>query len=397
MNIDRVKIKNFKSLKDINISLSNLTLITGVNSSGKSSFIQTLLLLKQNQDNIKKDLMKFLLEHLLKKHKKDFLNESILAEDGTAFILNGNYIELGDKSDILYEESSYTDDIIIIEISNEKINLEVHFNEKLGVKYNSRDASPNDIFNINLNANLFLDDMQYICTDRISPMRTYPLSDINIKNNLIGFRGEYTAHFLAEYKNENIFIQELKHPSSITNQYLENTSLWLNEISQNIDIYSTVNPTQQNVLLEYSYKYKDGRTAKYSPLNIGFGITYVLPIIVSILKAKEGDLVIIENPESHLHPAGQSKIAELCAIASANGVQIIIETHSDHFLNGIRVATKKGLLMPEQSKVYYFRKEKDKLETIIDEINIDGDGGIDRYPKGFFDQFDDDLDELLGL
>jgi len=114
-----------------------------------------------------------------------------------------------------------------------------------------------------------------------------------------------------------------------------------------------------------------------------------------LLKAKPNDLVIIENPESHLHPAGQSKVAELCAIASANGVQIIVETHSDHFLNGIRVATKKGLLTPKQSKVYYFRKEKDELETKIDEINIDKKGGIDSYPKGFFDQFDEDLDKLI--
>jgi len=80
---------------------------------------------------------------------------------------------------------------------------------------------------------------------------------------------------------------------------------------------------------------------------------------------------------------------------SANGVQIIVETHSDHFLNGIRVATKKGLLTPEQSSVYYFRKDKDELETKIDEINIDKNGAIDNYPKGFFDQFDDDLDKLV--
>jgi predicted ATPase len=59
------------------------------------------------------------------------------------------------------------------------------------------------------------------------------------------------------------------------------------------------------------------------------------------------------------------------------------------------VATKKGLLTPEQSKVYYFRKEKDELETKIDEINIDKEGGIDSYPKGFFDQFDEDLDKLI--
>lgn len=396
MKIDNVKIKNFKSLKNIDINLSNLTLVTGINSTGKSSFIQALLLAKQNQDNIEKDLTKYLLEKIFKEKNEHYLSESILAESGTSFFLNGNYVELGNRSNILYEEASYDEDIII-EISNHTMGLQIHYNEKSSVTFKPHDKSSNDLFNLKLNINLFLANMQYLCTDRVSPQLAYPQSDINIKKNLIGFKGEYMAHFLAEYKNKNIALKKLKHPNSVTSQYLENASLWLNEISQDIDIYSTVNPTQQNVVLEYSYKYKNGRTNKYSPLNVGFGITYVLPIIVSILKAKEDDLVIIENPESHLHPAGQSKIAQLCAIASSCGVQIIVETHSDHFLNGIRIATKKGIIEPKHSKVYYFRKSIDELETKIDTITINSNGGVDSYPKGFFDQFDDDLDELIGL
>ena len=86
-------------------------------------------------------------------------------------------------------------------------------------------------------------------------------------------------------------------------------------------------------------------------------------VIVAILKAEEGDLLVIENSESHLHPKAQGKIAELCAIASSIEIQIILETHSDHILNGIRVATKKGILKSEQSKIYYFRKEQNRLET----------------------------------
>ena len=139
-------------------------------------------------------------------------------------------------------------------------------------------------------------------------------------------------------------INTLRHPSSKTNQLLENVSLWLGEISNGIDISTKVYNELQQVNLTYNYIYGDNRSNEFTPLNVGFGITYVLPIIVAILKSKPDDLLIIENPESHLHPAGQSKIAELCAIASSQGVQIIIETHSDHFLNGIRVATKKEIL-----------------------------------------------------
>jgi len=371
MKINNVKIKNFKSLRDINIQLNNLTLITGINSSGKSSFIQTLLLLKQNQ---------ILFDNQVKKN----------------LTINGEYVELGNKKDILFEDA-YEENIEIglffeCPASGAESELHIPFNNKtLKIIENNHfvlDAFYNEV-------NLFNDDFQYIMTDRALPSITYGLSDEQVERNLIGFRGEFSAHYLAENRHKSLSIESLKHQNSKTNQLLENVSLWLGEISNGIEISATVYSELQQVNLTYSYIYGDKRTDKYTPLNVGFGITYVLPIIVAILKAKEGDLLIIENPESHLHPAGQSKIAELCAIASANGVQIIVETHSDHFLNGIRVATKKGPLTPDQSSIYYFRKDKDELETKIDEIHIDKNGGIDNYPKGFFDQFDDDLDKLV--
>jgi predicted ATPase len=196
-------------------------------------------------------------------------------------------------------------------------------------------------------------------------------------------------------RHQSLKINKLIHPSSKTNQLLENVSLWLGEISNGIDISAKVYNELQQVNLTYNYIYGDNKSNEFTPLNVGFGITYVLPIIVAVLKSKPDDLLIIENPESHLHPAGQSKIAELCAIASSQGVQIIIETHSDHFLNGIRVATKKEILKPESSQIYYFRKEKNELETKIDKLNIDKNGKIDEWPIGFFDEWDNKLDELL--
>ncbi len=367
MQIKNIQIKNFKSLKNIDIVLNNLTLVTGVNSSGKSSFIQSLLLFKQNQEKF----------YSLRGSKIANINDK-------------KYVRLGNKNDILFE--AVFDENIKINILNDTINHKLEFNsnnlEIEDVQILTEDNEK--LFNI------FYEDFQYISTDRIFPEIFYPMSDEEVDKNLVGTTGEYTAHYLANNRHKEI-MEALKHPNSKTSQLLENVSLWLSEISFNIEVKAKLYDELQQVNLTYQYTYGDNKTRDYTPLNVGFGITYVLPIIVSILKAKKGDLLIIENPESHLHPKGQSKIAELCAIASANGVQIIVETHSDHFLNGVRVATKKGLLKPSDSKIYYFSKEFGELETQIDEINIDDNGGIDRYPKGFFDQFDDDLDELLGL
>jgi len=333
MNIDSIKIENFKSLKNIVLNFSNLTLITGINSVGKSSLIESLLLLRGD--------VIFTNEYIFK--DKDMNKEEV-------------FISL--NNEIIYKNS-----------------------KKIKIK--------------NKNINLFSTTFQYLETNRIAPQKMYGISEEDINNNLLGTKGEFTTHYLNFYKNNRISIKKLKHKNAITHRLIENVSLWLGDISNGIEIKTDIYPELNRVRLSYKYSYN--KRNSYSPLNVGFGLTFVLPIIVAILKAKAGDLLIIENPESHLHPAGQSKVAELCAIASANGVQIIVETHSDHFLNGIRVATKKGLLIPEQSSVYYFRKDKDELETKIDEIHIDENGGIDNYPKGFFDQFDDDLDELLGL
>jgi predicted ATPase len=365
MKIENVKIKNFKSLRNIDISLGNITLLSGVNSCGKSSFIQTLLLLKQNEDRI----------HMT---RNPILN------------IKGNYLDLGNKRDILYQEAF--DENISIEISSNTINSCINFNNK-DLKIVSENFP---LLGTEKSFNLFNEDFQYISTDRVTPSITYGLSDENIKKNLIGIKGEYTAHYLAVNSRKKLQIEALKHPNSKTEQLLENVSLWLGDISNGIEVKAKVYEELQSVNLTYNYSYGDTTTNDFTPLNIGFGITYSLPIIVAILKSKPNDLLIIENPESHLHPSGQSKIAEICAIAAENGVQIIIETHSDHFLNGLRVATKKKIIKPENSQIYYFRKEENSLESITDNLQIDEEGRINQeWPKGFFDEWDNNLDELL--
>lgn len=73
--------------------------------------------------------------------------------------------------------------------------------------------------------------------------------------------------------------------------------------------------------------------------------------------ARPGDMVLIENPESHLHPKGQSAIGRLLAATAANGVQIFCESHSDHIINGVRVAVKEGIIQQNQLAVYYFSRD----------------------------------------
>lgn len=394
MRIDSVKIKNFKILQNIDINLKNLTLISGLNSAGKSSFIQSLLLLKQNQDNLKTTSGLIYVQKLMSKYSVGQELDSAMKEtydlvirQQNKLVLNGKYVQLGGIKDIL-SQAIYCEHISIelgIEDGLYKVSCD---SKELRVNIETDLLSEEKI-------NLFAEDFQYISADRISPNITYPLSEAEIKKDLIGLRGEYTAHYLDENRRKNIAIEELRHENAKTNQLLENVSLWLSEISAGIEVLVKNYSELQQASLTYRYTYGDNTTSEYVPVNVGFGITYVLPIIVGILKSKSGDLLIIENPESHLHPAGQSKIAQLCSIAASCGVQIIVETHSDHFLNGVRVATKKGVIRPEDSQIYFFEKDDLTMSAKVSKLNIDRDGRIDDWPINFFDEWEKQLDELL--
>lgn len=371
---NEIKIKNFKSLKELNVNFKNLTLFTGVNSSGKSSTLQALLLLKQNFQIYGSMIKTF--ELPMETLKNIFQKLSI----------NGEYLDLGLGKNILYDKAE--DDIL-------ELNLKLN-DGQVNFKSNIRESKDEESINCEMSYSDNIEELfsqsnfTYLSADRIVPQSSYKYSKENVLRGNLGKNGEYTIHFLAENKNSSIPLKELQHPEANSNQLLENVDYWLSKISKGIKVIPTVNINFQQSTLQYSY----GGSERL-PQNIGFGVTYVLPIIVAILKAKKGDIIIIENPESHLHPSGQVEIARLCAKASEAGVQIIVETHSDHFLNGVRVAIKERILNNNNALVYYFSRNEEEEKTEVQKIEIDKNGKIDEWPKGFFDEWDIQLEKLL--
>jgi predicted ATPase len=172
---------------------------------------------------------------------------------------------------------------------------------------------------------------------------------------------------------------------------------WLSEISPGVIVDFMEQPTRDSFLSFFKFNIKDGLTNNIRPQHVGFGISYALPTIVTLLSAKPDKLIILENPEAHLHPKGQSKIGEMMARAAQGEAQLIVETHSDHIINGVRVAVKEGKLDPEKVKIFYFDRNPDSKEhySFVREMNIDADGRIDYWPEGFMDEWDKNLMELL--
>jgi predicted ATPase len=368
--IKKIKIKNFKSLRNVELQLSNLNVLAGLNGSGKSSFIQSLLLLRQSYKNP--------------------------YQGSTGLILqDGELISLGSGKDVFYQYAK-----------DEKIEFEILSNGNV-FKWTFIYNPNSDILSVEKEQeikqlssfNLFNRNFQYLNAEHISPQMSYKKSESQvIKHNNIGVKGEYVVHYLSEYglsqKVNNIY---LKHPKATTDSLIHQTNAWISEISPGTRLIAEDVKGLDIVRLAIKFETKDGYTNEIKPINTGFGITYVLPVVVAILKARKDDILILENPESHLHPMGQSIIGRMMSYAAQEGVHIISETHSDHIINGIRVAVKEGGLSARNIKFFYFDRILDSSEQYSDikEILIDRNGELNSYPRGFLDEWNEQLMKLI--
>jgi len=182
-----------------------------------------------------------------------------------------------------------------------------------------------------------------------------------------------------------------------TNGLLDQVAGWLQQLSPGARLKTIFLPGTDEVLLQFSYVGKElvSGSNLYRPTNVGFGLTYSLPIIVSCLAASEGALLLLENPEAHLHPRGQAALGELIARTASDGVQVIVETHSDHLINGIRLAVKRKLLKTEDVVLHFFSRTVETGEAFVQSPAVLENGRLSNWPAGFFDQWDKDIDALL--
>ena len=374
--IKQIQIKNLKSIhQSAPLNMVQLNLFTGVNGGGKSTFLQALLLLRQS-----------------------YFNGNFFRRPATLWLGNApeSLINVGTFSDIYHQNAKksegislgFTEDVYSFSFLTRPYEAGNTQNAIEGILKSENDSWQN--------CKLFQSQgFQYLSADRITPQEDYPRFQ---DNELLGKDGRFTAHYLEKYGSKPLAIEQLMHEKSDTkydNSLISQVNLWMRDISPNILIKAKENLSTNRVELSYSYFDAKGVPTKdRKPQNVGFGITPTLPILVALLSASPGDLVLIENPEIHIHPKGQSRLGMLMAKAAQGGVQLLVETHSDHILNGIRVATKKGWIDSENINISYFTRSVDEVTTITS-LKIDQKGRIDQWPSGFFDEWDNMLDELL--
>lgn len=305
--------------------------------------------------------------------------------------LKGNLVCIGTAQDALFESAK--EDIIGFDIfwkDGKKGNWKFNYNRESDVIEIASSSTDPQIYK----SSLFNDNFHYIQAERLGPRPYFEMADNEVRQHRqLGSRGEYTAHFLFVNVDAKIPNEKLRHFSAESLTLQKQVQAWMGEVSPGTIIKITPNLEMDLMSLQYSY----GLSNPYRSTNVGFGVTYTLPILVALLASEPGTLIILENPEAHLHPKGQAKIGELMALAASCGVQIIVETHSDHILNGIRVAVHDGKLNPNDVQLHYFQRQKKEGFAVIEVISpkIDRRGRIDKWPEGFFDEWDKSLEILL--
>lgn len=348
--VDQLTLKNFKCFRDEKVPLGALTLLTGLNGSGKSTIFQAMLLMKQVEESIDEQIH-----------------------------LNGYWVELGRVSDVLSIFAS--DDNIFLELTSKNAG-------KLLLNFSSDSLSKTlgfdpDEFEETLEQ---LKKISYLSADRWGPRISLPMTTEQDAPEHVGKQGEYVAHFLAAYGDSKLKNDAIpNHPDKESRVLLQQVSAWMSEISPDVRVNATVVQSINASYSGFSFEAGKERTPDFKALHVGFGLSYTLPVVVALLAAEPGSILLIENPEAHLHPAGQTAMGRLISMVASSGAQVIVESHSDHILDGIRVAVKEGLIPPDETLCHYFFRNK-KGESEFVSPKIDKTGRIDSWPDGFFDQ-----------
>lgn len=362
--INSIRIQNFKCFEDVTTDIKSLTVLSGINGMGKSSFMQSLLLLRQS-----------LLE----------------ADDVIGARLNGSLVSLGYADDVLYENAESEESIAFTLMTDTKEET-FSYSYRKGARILASLGETPDKSGLSL----FGDDFYYLKAERIGPRTAFNSLDTGMNRfNRIGNAGEYCPWLLAAHERKPIASTSLLHPNEPLNELRSQVEAWLAEIGQTPRIHLDEHHAMDQVRMQFSFVRDGIPSGNYRPTNVGFGLTYTLPIFVSALLVKPGGVLLIENPEAHLHPKGQSAMGRFLAQVAASGVQVFVETHSDHLLNGIRIATKRGQIRPDDVALHFFHRASGAQSTTVTTPRLDKHGRLDQWPDGFFDEWENGLAELL--
>lgn len=344
--LSSIEISAYKCIEGESLSLAPLTLVTGTNSSGKSTLLQAILVamsyLKQNNLPYLRDLVK-------------------------------PYMQL---EDVLCRTSDARK-VEVVLTTTEHLVFSAYIAESGGGMVSDQER----LFD-------YEESFFYLSANRSGPEELAELS----KELRIGPHGEYALGYLEQYKDKPLSA-DLCRPEAPAQTLKAQLAWWLSYITGTKCEAVTSKVTSTRVKLSFVM----GELGEVSPLNTGAGNSYLVKLLIMCLAARPGHLLMIENPEIHLHPGAQSRLGEFFAYLASCGVQLIVETHCEHLINRVRYEVYRQALSASDAVVHYKQAPGEpfmQLGFLPSGHFCNSDHEPVNFPSGFFDPT---LRELLEM
>lgn len=372
----KIHLSNFKCYRDATLNLSQLTVFSGVNAVGKSTVIQALNLLRQVSAN--------------------------RPEVPCGFVrTDGPLVSFGTVNDLVNIEAPRDETTSVVVEAFGDLDCE---NASLTLGRLGRDDPDNRMSLVVKDGHLPSDGdpfggkgYGYLSANRISPEDDFFFNDSESFRvlNVLGNRGEFSVGFLCGLEGAILPIAEMKMTDEPGRElFIQQLGLWMGGLGRKVTLQAKPYEDIRRAALKFSFVEDGVNTPWYSPRNVGFGLTHSLPIFALVLSRGRDSIVVIENPESHLHPKAQVFMGRFLSKAASCGIQVIVETHSDHILNGIRLSVKQGALSPEQVQLNFMAADA-KQGVKVFEPRVLPSGAIDVWPSGFFDEYENVAADLI--
>ncbi len=415
MLIEEIRVQGYKSLVDATLHVRPLTLLAGTNSSGKSSIVQPLLLIKQTMEAPYQPAGALVLDgaHVQAETAGELLSKVLSKSTQFSITTSGRHKNKGEQRmllNLVYEE----------------------YDGNFQVKSQQTASGPDFQFKVNLEPGLSWNDF-YNQAINISPINVQMLDKMGgtVVQDSSGFlsvllnneEGKVVGSY-ADFRSLKGSLSNFIHVPGLRRKAERSyvATMLSDQIKGTFDLYAagTVSQWQQQQDTEKLAKLNDylrrlgltdSVTAKVKNANevelsvsrlpaggkakprkadmvniadVGIGVSQVLPILVALIAAQEGQIVYVEQPELHLHPRAQVAMAELLAEAANRGVRVIVETHSSLLLLTVQTLIAKSEIKNTDVALHWFARDA-KGATQVTYVEPDEDGAYGEWPEDFGD------------
>lgn len=405
LTIAKIAVTGYKSIGDkCEIILKPLTILAGANSSGKSSIIQPLLLLKQTLEasydpgalklmgsNVRYSSGEQLLCKVTNKHANQFCidmsmpdNERWLChykwgrEKGfelakMEYVKGEKSIDVTPASEGIDPSPLFPDDFPKEFFQTNKFDWSIVRDRCFAQLQGRRAKSKSPEFNMPLASQLAeaIRRIIHLPGLRGNPERTYPVTAVG--NTFPGTFQDYTASIIAAWQAEG----KKEKLIAVGKELLKLGLTWK-------VVAIPKNDTQVELHVgRLPHSIRGGARDLVSIADVGLGVSQTLPVLIALHVARPGQIIFLEQPEIHLHPRAQMAFAEVLATAANRDVVIIVETHSSILLRGIQTAVAEGKLSEEKVSLNWFSRDEHNGQTRCTPGNLDESGAFGNWPEDF--------------